>query len=61
MQTVIRQDGSAVELSDKDAAAWIKRGLATAQPIVEPATKPATKPAWSYQKTPEPIQTNEGV
>lgn len=29
MKTVFRQDGSEVELTDEDAAKWIKQGLAT--------------------------------
>lgn len=56
MQTVIRQDGSAVELSDADAAMWIKRGLATAQP----AAKPVAESAWGRKTTPEPVTINEG-
>lgn len=58
MQTVIVQDGSQVELSDHDAEQWIRIGLATAPPVavVEPA-----KPTWGFNKTPESIQTNEGV
>ncbi len=27
--TVYRQDGSAVDLDEKDAALWVKKGLAT--------------------------------
>lgn len=56
MQTVIRQDGSAVELSDADAAVWIKRGLATAQPTA----KPVAESAWGRKTTPEPVTFNEG-
>lgn len=58
MQTVIRQDGSAVELSDADAAMWIKRGLATAQPA--PAAESTKQSIWSRKTTPEPVTFNEG-
>lgn len=56
MQTVYRQDGSAVELSDAEAEQWIKRGLATAPPVAAPA-----KPTASWGKKAAPVtSTTEG-
>lgn len=55
MKIVNRQDGSQVELSDLEAEQWIKRGLATAPPVV---VIPA-KPNWSSNKTPETIETKD--
>lgn len=39
MQTVIRQDGTEIELDDAEAQLWIKRGLATAKNVAQPAAK----------------------
>lgn len=58
MKIVIRQDGSSVELSDLEAEQWIKRGLATAMPVA-PSVVVEAKPTWGFNRTPEPIQTNE--
>jgi len=46
MKTVYRQDGSAVELSEVEAAAWVKRGLATYE---NPAPVVKAKPVQSNQ------------
>jgi hypothetical protein len=43
MQTVIRQDGSEVELSDVEAEKWINCGLAVAPPAAKPASPPSKK------------------
>ena len=40
-----RQDGSEVELSDEDAAKWLKQSLAFLTNPKEPA-QPAVKPTW---------------
>lgn len=42
MKTVYRQDGSEVELTDEDAAKWLKRGLATEKNPGKPVA-----PEWS--------------
>jgi hypothetical protein len=48
MKTVCRQDGTHVELSDEDAAKWIKIGLATeptaTPPVDDAPVKSDTKP-----------------
>jgi 3'-phosphoadenosine 5'-phosphosulfate (PAPS) 3'-phosphatase len=56
MKTVYRKDGSAVELSDAEAEQWIKRGLATAPPVVAPA-KPAS---FFSKKTAKESTVNKG-
>ena len=57
MRTVYRQDGSAVELSDAEAEQWIKRGLATAPPVV---TEAPAKPATGWGKKSALVTTTEG-
>ena len=44
MKTVIRQDGSTVELSEKDAARWLQLGLATEPQKAAPAKEKDVKP-----------------
>lgn len=53
MQTVLRQDGTPIELDDETAAKWLKIGLATA-----PSETPM--PVVSSNRKFEPIQTDEG-
>lgn len=47
MQTLCRQDGSPVELSDTDAAKWLKMGLAKAAPAKAPAAPAFAKPSFA--------------
>ena len=51
MKTVIRQDGSTVELSDRDAEKWVKLGLATEPQKAAPAKE---------KHKPSTIDTSEG-
>lgn len=53
MKTVYRQDGSAVELSDDDAAQWLRLGLATERPATPAKSAPT--------RAKEPTTDNEGV
>lgn len=55
MQTVYRQDGTAVELVESEAQQWIKRGLATA---ADPkAAQPAVKQSWRSKVADVPVIT----
>lgn len=51
MKTVYRQDGSEVELTDADAAKWLKQGLATEKKSGQPDA-----PKWSNNRVSLPAE-----